>query len=986
MWWINRPIQLLDLQKAMVVAKTDAEKKKILDKLDRYYLTMSIPDSIRRHVLAASDTLIQAQERNKPWHLIQAELDTNVYQVEVDLKAVLREAMIARIRDDDSLYTALMNYAKMMSDTVDIGTENDYWRNWVARVATFDKKKAMMWLEADRAERLCMNCLTKTNKYTEADYCCAFGLQLVLHVGDKRLDLDIRQRIQYILYDNRSMYNLSFSYAVREMYKAYNFKYYLRAIGISYNYSTALLLAGYNDQAHKTFLKTIKNIEKYNQIPMIYWYKNSCWLGVAKTTWLIGDIQNSISICSKIETQDIESKLRIDIHNTKGICYEILGNYDRAYEEYTKSLDVARTTNDIYNQIIVLHNIGTMYRRLTDYNLAVLYYNQAIELHHKFLKTNIDIKSRLLARLVETKIEEGKTESFNKFIREANYLLDYINFPIASARLLRIIGLMNMKMNNYTNAYSKFHQSEQKFSDYGMITESLESKRDLAECMIKLNKYNEAENLLNEMIHQANIIQDNQTIIDAYGLKAELAFETDHLDKAINISDEMICKIESINKLFSNIDNLTMFQQKVNNYLNDAIIYELKKGRTAYAFDKLEYMKTIIINRKMENNNRITFKNNRMTNDYIGELKRRLGNNKLLINYFISSQNLYAFIINRENFKLLEIPIEYNQLKKVTKKYYNTIKNTVNVFQNYNQDEIVAHYDSTIILSKKLYSILLGWPELQKMMHNADVLYIVPDDFLYLIPFSSLVDPKLSETEFLINQNAIVYIPCCSSILLNQTDFVNDDNILNKKILFSIDRRFPNAQNLATLIKQRSPFADELSINYSNAEVNDIVNELNKNYQIYIFLGHSNINTNFPNLTNFALSVNNRAIESEKIVELSLSDIKSLKWPNAEKVFLIGCETAIGKSYKGTGLLSIQQVILSSGVPEIIASTWKINSSDVIPQIEALINSLYTKKDLALILQDIQIGLIKNLENDSYYLRPHPYNWGNFSIYKLTII
>ena len=106
-WYSQQKITLIKLQKAILVTKTDSERQKILDRLDKYYLTMSIPDSIQQRVQAEVDSLIKQQEHSE-WDTNFTVLDTNVYVLENQLREVLRDAMIAHVRGDKPMLQALM--------------------------------------------------------------------------------------------------------------------------------------------------------------------------------------------------------------------------------------------------------------------------------------------------------------------------------------------------------------------------------------------------------------------------------------------------------------------------------------------------------------------------------------------------------------------------------------------------------------------------------------------------------------------------------------------------------------------------------------------------------------------------------------------------------------------------------------------------------------------------------------------------------------
>ncbi|MDZ7260952.1 MAG: hypothetical protein ONB05_02375, partial [candidate division KSB1 bacterium] len=70
----RRETSLIDLQKAILVAETEEERQRILERLDNYYLTLSIPDSIRRRVQAEVASPIVEAWRRGDEHVSAAEM------------------------------------------------------------------------------------------------------------------------------------------------------------------------------------------------------------------------------------------------------------------------------------------------------------------------------------------------------------------------------------------------------------------------------------------------------------------------------------------------------------------------------------------------------------------------------------------------------------------------------------------------------------------------------------------------------------------------------------------------------------------------------------------------------------------------------------------------------------------------------------------------------------------------------------------------
>ena len=976
-WYNQCKTTLIDLQKKILAAKTEDERHKIVDQLDKYYLSMSIPDSIQQRVQSEVDTLIKLLETGD-LDTNFAIIDTNVYVLENQLKDVLRNAMIARICGYKQMLQALIKHAKMLANTVDIGTDNSYWCVWVTEVESFNADKAMIWLMADRAERLCTR--YHLTAYADAEKYASYGLQLLQQVKDARLRLDITQRLLIILRRFRCMYDLSYPFAQREIKKADEIKYYLRANGLLFHYATTLWLAGQNHLALKNFLKMIERVEKYSIVPHISWYKKSGYLGTAKANWQLGDYDKVLSICDEVETFELDYFQKIELHNTRGMAHRNLGNYDNAEQEYNKALDIAVRSKDITNQIYVLQNLGTMCFRLTEYDKAISYYNKAMTLIQENCPQYIESRSGLLICYAEVKAAQNEIESYNHQIQQANDLIQLINLPSVKAELLRSIGRLNMKMQKYQQAYNNFEKSTMIYEDCGLLRAALETKINVVECLISLSKLKEAQNLSNEIYILATDIRDAQRKIDAIGLMAEIAWNNGNIDKAIQKSNQLIKAIESLSTLFSNVDNLTGFRQKIHNYLQNAVIYELKKGRLDSSFIKLDYIKARAAKNRLNMSSCHTSNSNDTSNFVdIEALKTQLNEKELVVNYFVTPDTVYAFVVDQENIKLLKTAIKIEELKNMVNTYIHSIHKTVAVFHDCQSDIFSTHYDSVIAVSKGLYKILFGWPDLQVRLQNTEVTYIIPDDFLFRIPFSSLTNSGEKETQFLIQQTAIVNL-LGAAFLQSQRDGDVKHDFNNKRVLISVDRRLPGTDELVDCLKKRFPYAEELIIDKPDIKEEDILLKLNQGYAIYIFLGHSAANTKLPDLSFFELTAISRADLSPTTIKISLADLKNIDWCHAEMVFLIGCETAKGKTYRGTGLASIQQGILTCGAKKVLASLWKIDANQTNYQIINFLKSWKEKMCPAIALQDIQIKKIQSLQNDKYYKKPHPYFWGSLTL------
>ncbi len=108
-----------------------------------------------------------------------------------------------------------------------------------------------------------------------------------------------------------------------------------------------------------------------------------------------------------------------------------------------------------------------------------------------------------------------------------------------------------------------------------------------------------------------------------------------------------------------------------------------------------------------------------------------------------------------------------------------------------------------------------------------------------------------------------------------------------------------------------------------------------------------------------------------------MADLKTINWLGAEMVMLVGCETASGRLYRGTGISGLQQEFLSLGVKNVLGNLWEVDATHAISQAQDFLSAWVTTRNPARALQESQRQAVKTLQGHRYYQQPHPYFWGS---------
>ncbi|MFQ5630061.1 MAG: CHAT domain-containing protein, partial [bacterium] len=496
--------------------------------------------------------------------------------------------------------------------------------------------------------------------------------------------------------------------------------------------------------------------------------------------------------------------------------------------------------------------------------------------------------------------------------------------------------------------------------------------------------FQEARNLLIKVQNQAEEAKDAQGGIDAKGMEAFIAFRQGKKDDAIQLYNTLSSEIERKGEQIADIYKLSGFHQKNYDYLKQAVVCELNNQRIDSAYIKLDNAKSWVLRSgNVSSSGNGILENKGGANLDVASLKNQISDKQLIINYFLTRDTLYTFTVTRDSIKLLPPKaVRFEALHSLVNAYKGAINQTIEIFRSQPTSTFAAHFDSTSALGQRLYDILFGWPELQSLLNQTEMTYIVPDEFLYGLPFSTLRKPDNENFDFLTSQTALTYLPSTRYFQASS----NNADFDSKKVLISVDNEINETDRLVSFVKKKFPLTTELAVNKAarNITKHDILKKLQEQYHIFIFLGHSEPNTIFPDSSIFEMTAISLVDSLAMTLPISLGDLKSINWENAEMVLLIGCETAQGAIYRGTGIAGIQQSLLSLGAKEVLASLWKIDADETVSQINLFLKLFLQSGNATLALQEVQNTKVQEFENDNFYKRPHPFIWGSF-IHSYTI-
>lgn len=135
--------------------------------------------------------------------------------------------------------------------------------------------------------------------------------------------------------------------------------------------------------------------------------------------------------------------------------------------------------------------------------------------------------------------------------------------------------------------------------------------------------------------------------------------------------------------------------------------------------------------------------------------------------------------------------------------------------------------------------------------------------------------------------------------------------------------RLPFSRDEATAIAKLAGADRVFAATDFNASREAVLNNTLTRYRIVHFATHAVVDSERPGLTGLVLSLVNRAGAPQNGY-LRLHDIYSMRL-DADLVVLSACQTALGKSIKGEGLVGLARAFMYAGAPRVVASLWEVS-------------------------------------------------------------
>jgi CHAT domain-containing protein len=649
------------------------------------------------------------------------------------------------------------------------------------------------------------------------------------------------------------------------------------------------------------------------------------------------------------------------------------GNYDCAEQEFLAAITAAKGQLDNANDDDA-HNAWEGYFYLIDlflkYDLpdkALKYYREA-ELYaggrKGFLENNERVGHSLI-RLAETQIRQNQSREARETLMRAEQALQSVDSPRWLVGHLSMAASLHQQMKDYEKARNRIKDALGICKRHRLISEQIPLLLQQAEFSLQAPSIiGERAYPVDELTHVVDNLRSNgekPQFIQALALLVDAAFKAGLADVAQQHANSLLQATEALSQQYAREERLIFFQHSVYESIKSAIRLDILLGHIDSAFVKLSYVKARALRGRMAGN----------TAPGLDLLKaqRWLQPTEALIDYMVTSDTLYAFVLTTTALQLVRIPASKHQLQADTDAYVKHLSDQELFHRKKGKADLEKTFLESVRLSNRLYRSLFA--QVVPLMQNIERLYVVPDECLYAVPFGTLASRARVDARFLIEDMAMMVLPGAWMLTEEAVPHLEGREPV---MLASIDSKMRGADTIENYLRTKLDRRADIQTEWEDK--NAFERRLEKNYRQYLFYAHAAADWGEPRQSWIEFPLDSTSGSGR----LTYNEIDSLDWRQTSLVILAGCETTGSRIYLGAGLAGLQQAFIAAGANQVLATYWKVDAMQVADQIPVFLDIWKLDQDALHALQVMQRRAIEQLRQDPFYKYPHPQLWGAYNL------
>jgi CHAT domain-containing protein len=643
---------------------------------------------------------------------------------------------------------------------------------------------------------------------------------------------------------------------------------------------------------------------------------------------------------------------------------------------YESALRDAADMGDSYMEQKLLVSILLEDHRVGDENSALAHMFKLLEISNQ-ADLSVRQKFRNLDKVIQISAQTSQGSFSKAVLNESLVLSDQMHDPAFAFGAALNAGIVHTHLNEADDASRWFDGAEQIAE--GLPDESLRNA-DLSRLYLEQGRL---EAQLRHPEGSLGYFDKALALSEALGTNA-LTFDIrrSRIDALAAIGDETALKVQipKTLELAENYRSRITDERERNTFsdteqsLYDAAIRDsLFQGdsTSAYNFAEMSTARSLLDRIKTDSrilgqgdNERLVLSGSAAPLS-VDEIRHTIPANTQILQYRLLSDSLVIWIISKDRFSCISVPVSADALTAVIKGFLSLIKNTDPTFRSL-KDE----------MSADLYQTLIA-PVISSL-DPAKELAIIPNRALFYLPFACLLAP---DGERLIEKFRILYAPSATVYSLS-TDRARTQQKMGADTALTIgnpsfdNKRFPGLAPISESEEEARAVANiypKSKILTGTAVTKaGFLAAAAGNSNVIHFAGHYIVDPQSPLHSKLLL-----ADAPGDQAYLTNAEITMQRFPSTRLVVLSGCQTAVESVMQGEGGVGLARTFIAAGVPLVVASQWPVDSAAT----TKLMTSFHTLRKAGLssteALRQAQISFLK--KNDSSY--NDPYYWAGFAAF-----
>lgn len=620
-------------------------------------------------------------------------------------------------------------------------------------------------------------------------------------------------------------------------------------------------------------------------------------------------------------------------------AYWHLGDADKGLNCLRQSTSLFLSTVPSLGEVAFNYlNIADLYRLRGNYELALLYSEQALSIADQGNDTSRAAQASAFSAAEYARAH--RPEEGERRIREAFDLLNRID-----------AGQL---------AYTKPFVFE-KAGD--MAAEMGDSRRSIG-------YYTESRDLLGKA--QERTVQ----LIEVLRERAGEYMQQGDFDKARVDLAESVSHIEAYRRGIAERENRSSFLNASQSVFDEMISLQIRafgNTREAFEFSEQSHARTLLDEYALSSGAPAS----KTGNEWLGleRIQAALPDDLCVIAYSVTERDAFIFVVTATSCEVAKSPVATDALDGLVRGYVSDLRN-------------IAPIEEITPQARQLYDCLIE--PVRQYVGDRKKLCIIPDKALHFLPFAALMDQS---AKYLIESKSLTYAPsatvlahCLEAAASRRGSGPEEIAAVGNPAIdndaFPLLDPLPDAEQEAV---QSAGYYPKSTVLIGQAATEAAVTDALKNCDVAHIAAHCLVEEKSPWLAALLLAkpriasddrtLENAGRSSPDDGRLYLNEIYKFSLPRTRLVVLSACQSGLGAYYRGEGLVSLVRPFLALGVPTVVASLWSVDSRAT----ASLMKEFHRQR----MLGPLETGdAIRAAQNDVLRTtdHQHPYYWAPFIV------